>query len=101
MLSAFREVGSGSASPLSKRKRDASPHRKMRKVKRDIPVYSTVIKGSTSGLSLVNPKGGVSSSTLVSTPVIRGNHLLGQYEQECRHLSGDLELERRLLMEEK
>ena len=49
-------VGSGPSLAVgsSKRKRDASHGRRMGKVKRDILVYSAVIKGSASGLPLVN-----------------------------------------------
>ena len=42
----------------------------MGKVKRDIPVYSAVIKESASSLSLVNPKGGAPSLPSISSPSI-------------------------------
>lgn len=71
-------VGTSSAVGPSKRKRGNSPGMKMGRLKRHIPVYTTVIKGLASGLPLVPPKEGVPSSALVpastsaisSSPVI-------------------------------
>ncbi|KAG2271131.1 hypothetical protein Bca52824_065686 [Brassica carinata] len=59
-----RGAGPGPSSVVgsSKRKRDASPGRRMGKVKRDIPVYSAVIKGSASGV--------VPSLSSISSPIV-------------------------------